>query len=176
MSEEDTDGGPDAATALARGVGVEPMDPVRVTRPPRANGLLLYRGLITIAGLGVLALEVHRLPTAQPFGTEPWLFAAFAALLVLAETQSLPWIARVGGGEVTASGAFAFALLLIAPPAPGLVMLAFATAVSDMLQRKDLARTVFNPANTPQLPSAGIVNLYSDKRDHFGSAPSRDWW
>lgn len=132
------------------------MDPLRVTGPPRANGLLLYRGLITIAGIGVLALEVHRLPTTHPFGSEPWLFAAFAALLVLAETQSLPWIARVGGGEVTASGAFAFALLLIAPPAPGLVMLAFATAVSDMLQRKDLARTIFNPAQIIVSFSLGI--------------------
>jgi hypothetical protein len=26
---------------------------------------------------------------------------------------------------------------------------------------------VFNPANTPQLPSAGIVNLYADKRDRL---------
>ena len=122
------------------------MKPIIASPSDRSNGLTAFRVLIVLVSLAALVFELQTMPASRPLGNQPWLFALFAFLLLVAETQSIPWLARTNGGEVTASGTFAFALLLIAPPAAGLIVVGVATGVSDVLQRKELGRAIFNPA------------------------------
>ncbi len=80
-------------------------------------------------------------------------------LLFLGETRPHAWFRR-GGGEITPTWTFAFALLLIAPPAAALLAVPVASLMADRLGGKDFQRYAFNAAQLALSLGAGAVVLH----------------
>jgi diguanylate cyclase len=123
-----------------------------------------YVGLVAFVAMAVLALAA-RLQTDVPLlGPSPLLFVLFVALYVVAEARPLQWLARSGGGEVTASWAFALALFLVAPASSVLVGLFFVGATVELMRGKTLDRVVFNSTQLVVSLGVGFVALYGVSR------------
>ena len=117
----------------------------------------LYVGGVIAAGFGVLAACFAALDPARAAGPHPAAFALFAVLVLVADLFPLRWLRRREGGEVTTSWAFAFALLLIAPPAGAILAFAAATCIADVILRKLPVRMLFNTAQVSLSLAAGAV-------------------
>ena len=90
--------------------------------------------LTTIVGSCALLLESFVRLDGQPFyGDHPSMFATFALLLLAAELK--PMSSLTDDTELTASWAFAFTLLLVAPSAGALLAVALAPLATDIHQR-----------------------------------------
>lgn len=111
------------------------------------HALNRYVGMVIAAGVVVVGTTVWLTGGREPTGPRPDLFWLFLALFAFAEARPMAWLRRDEGGEVTASWTFAFALLLVAPPAGALLGVACACLLSDALHRKPAVRGLFNAAN-----------------------------
>jgi diguanylate cyclase (GGDEF)-like protein len=96
-------------------------------------------GLGALCCAAVFALDAGSLP--RLFTLEVLLFAACA---FAGELVSLKVVTRGAEGEVTTSGTFAFAALLVAGPACAVFALICASVVADLMQRKALTKLLFN--------------------------------
>ena len=130
---------------------------LRSSPGPRQRGLaarvslrsLAFRGYwAAVIGAGAafvvdLAWRGHVL---SHIDAHPAAFVMFAAALLLAEGKPLPLLSRDGGGEVTVSWAFSFALLFIAGPAATALAALAAAMLADLWRRKPIERAAFNGA------------------------------
>ena len=121
--------------------------------PPLRLYVYAVIGLGMLCAAGVFALDGDSL--SRLFTLEVVLFAvcAFAGELV-----SLKVVTRGAEGEVTTSGTFAFAALLVAGPACAVASLMCASIVADLIQRKSPTKLLFNASQyTITLTASGIV-------------------
>jgi len=146
-------------------------------RTRRSLALGAYMTLVMAAAAFVLGAQLAGVDRDAAFGPRPTLFALFAVLLVAAESQSLPWLHRHEGGEVTASGTFAMALLLIAPAGTALATIALATAAVEIWHHKPLVRILFNAAQVMASFWLGItaLGLVTDPHAVLTSTPTLGW-
>ena len=71
----------------------------------------------------------------------------------------MKWLSKDDGGEVTGSWAFAFALLFIAPPGAGLLVVACACIGVELFRQKPVIRIAFNAAQLVLSLSAALLAL-----------------
>ncbi len=116
----------------------------QLIRHARAHRLSLLIWLTSLAALLVVVAAVAGLQGASPIGDHAPAFAVFAVLLLAAELRPMPSL--TDDTELTASWAFAFTLLLIAPLAGALIAVGLAPLASDLHKRKRIDRTAFNVA------------------------------
>ena len=126
---------------------------------PFGRALNCYVGAIIFLGLFVMAANFMRRQTPL-LGDRPTVFLLFAALLVGSELRPISWLRRQEGGEVTASWAFGFALLLLAPAASAITAMAAASLVGDLVNRKPLVRGAFNASQVALSLAAGSAVLH----------------
>jgi diguanylate cyclase (GGDEF)-like protein len=121
--------------------------------PPLQVYVSAVIGLGAICCVTVFALDGDSLN--RLFTLEVMLFAACA---FAGELVSLKVVTRGAEGEVTTSGTFAFAALLVAGPACAVVALICASFVADLLQRKALTKLLFNASQyTVTLTASAFV-------------------
>ncbi len=108
----------------------------------RARRLGLLIGLTVIAAMLLVAVSIQQLHGVPPWGFHPAAFVVFGLLLFASELKPIPSL--TDDTELTASWAFAFTLLLIAPLAGALIAVGLAPIASDLRKRKRLDRTLFN--------------------------------
>jgi diguanylate cyclase (GGDEF)-like protein len=119
-----------------------------VARRARPAPIELYVLGVVLASVIALALAIGAASPGDFLGDQPELTVLFTALVVVAELNTLKWLRLDEGGEITSSWAFAIAIVLVASPATGMIVLAVAAMGSDLLHRKPLVRAVFNGAQT----------------------------
>jgi diguanylate cyclase (GGDEF)-like protein len=124
--------------------------------PPLQVYVSAVIGLGAICCVAVFALDGDSLN--RLFTLEVMLFAACA---FAGELVSLKVVTRGAEGEVTTSGTFAFAALLVAGPACAVVALICASFVADLLQRKAVTKLLFNAAQYTVTLSASAFVLTS---------------
>lgn len=125
----------------------------RVLRPHRLSVLMV----VTTLAAAVLLVEAFVLLDGSPFyGEHPSAFVLFTLLLFATELRPMPSL--TDDTELTASWAFAFTLLFIAPIAGALLAVAIAPTITDVRKRKAVSRTLFNSAQfTLSLAGGGIA-------------------
>jgi diguanylate cyclase (GGDEF)-like protein len=124
--------------------------------PPLQVYVSAVIGLGAICCVTVFALDGDSL--SRLFTLEVMLFAACA---FAGELVSLKVVTRGAEGEVTTSGTFAFAALLVAGPACAVVALICASVVADLLQRKAATKLLFNASQyTVTLTTSAFVLMY----------------
>ncbi|MCB1001655.1 MAG: bifunctional diguanylate cyclase/phosphodiesterase [Acidimicrobiales bacterium] len=117
-------------------------------RRRHAATLDLFVALVVLAGVGV-SWQVRSLTDHLPLlGPSVPTLAVFVVLLVMGEVRTLKWLKLHDGGEVTASWAFAFAILIVPAPTAAVVAMAVASVVGDLSHRKPLQRVAFNAGQT----------------------------
>lgn len=128
----------------------------RVLRPHRLE--LLMTGT-NLAGLVLLVGSLTALDGDPLWGDHPAAYAVFALLLLATELRPMPSL--TDDTELTASWAFAFTLLFIAPVAGAVVAVALAPVITDIQQRKSVNRTLFNSSQFAlSLAGGGIVGSW----------------
>ena len=111
----------------------------RVLRNHRLS-MLLYA---TIAGgVVLLARSLAGLDGEAFYGDHPAIYVVFAALLFATELRPMPSL--TDDTELTASWAFAFTLLFVAPVAGAVLAVMVTSTVNDLRNGKRLDRTLFN--------------------------------
>jgi diguanylate cyclase (GGDEF)-like protein len=97
---------------------------------------------------------------------EPLIAAMFTVLLIAAELVPLRWLKINESSEITASWAFAFALLLVESTLVAIVAMAGASILADLVHRKKFTRVTFNAAQLAlSLGAAGFVLDLVDQRN-----------
>ncbi|MFN8020138.1 MAG: bifunctional diguanylate cyclase/phosphodiesterase [Acidimicrobiales bacterium] len=141
------------------------------TASPRApepashrTALNLFVASVTIAGIAV-SIAVRGLTVHQPlFGPSVPTLVVLCLLLVMGEVRTLKWLKLHDGGEVTASWAFAFALLILPAPTVAVIAMAGASVIGDLVHRKPLQRVAFNGGQTAlSLSVAALVLIGTDE-------------
>jgi diguanylate cyclase (GGDEF)-like protein len=112
----------------------------RPLRPLRLTSLVVA----TAVGAGAVVVLAARDAEGSWLGGRPLAALLFAALVVLAECRSLPWLGAGDSGDTSGSWIFAFALLYLTPTVTALVVMAVASVLSDVLAHKPANRSVFN--------------------------------
>lgn len=118
--------------------------PESISRVVRIHRLqvLLYG---TMAGGVLLAVRSFQALGDRPFyGDHPAIYVVFAVLLFATEFRPIPSL--TDDTELTASWAFAFTLLFVAPLAGAVLAVMGASSINDLLNHKRLDRTLFNSA------------------------------
>ncbi len=148
----------------------------QLMRHLRAHRLSMLIWLTTLAALAIVAASVVGLDGASPFGDHVPAFIVFALLLLATELRPIPSL--TDDTELTASWAFAFTLLLIAPLAGALIAIGLAPLASDLYKRKRISRTIFNGAQFMlSLAFGGVVGSLVDDlaRVSNGESVSLRW-
>ena len=111
-----------------------------------AGAALIFGGFMTLDG--------------SPFyGDHPAAYAVFVVLLFATELRPMPSL--TDDTELTASWAFAFTLLFIAPTAGAVAAVAVSPLIADIKQRKPISRTLFNSAQFAlSLAGGGVVGSW----------------
>ncbi len=131
-------------------------------RPVRTLLLPVYIAAVALAGAAVMGTHLTRLfgpETTSPLGSHPGAFLILAAALIVAELKPMQWLSKDDGGEITGSWAFAFALLFIAPPGAGLLVVAGACIGVELFHQKPPVRIAFNAAQLVLALTAGLLVL-----------------
>jgi len=137
--------------------------------PPRAERSRLfewYVRLVCLAGAVTIGATLVRADFRTMPGRHPLIFWVLAGCLTLSELRPIKWLRRSEGGEVTASWTFAFALLLVAPPAGALLCIAAASLVGDLTSKKPFTRAAFNAAQVTISLAAGAAVLIGAGQQH----------
>jgi diguanylate cyclase (GGDEF)-like protein len=122
--------------------------------PPLQAYVAAVIGLGFVCFAGVFALDggnISRLATPE--------VALFAACALAGELIPLKVVTRGVEGEVTTSGTFAFATMLVAGPACAIVALVGASFVADAPRRKALHKLLFNACQYAITMTASAVAL-----------------
>ncbi len=112
-----------------------------VARTHRLNGLL-YSTIA--AGVALLVQSFRVLAGADFYGDHGAMYLVFAVLLLGTELRPIPSL--TDDTELTASWAFAFTLLFVAPLAGAVLAVMATSTIIDLANRKRLDRTLFNAA------------------------------
>ncbi len=156
--------------------------PTKVARRPERRSVSrvpsLYVGGVILAGAVVLVLAVLRAVGHDPTGGEPAVFLVLAALLVIGELRPLRLVDRRFGGEITVTWSFAFGLALLVPLGVALSMLALASAVGDLANRKPARRVAFNSAQlvVSLAIGAGVLDLFGARLALTRDVGPAAWW
>lgn len=114
----------------------------------RRTALHLFVVVVTLVGIAV-SIEVRALTSHQSmFGPSVPTLVVLCVLLVMGEIRTLKWLKLHDGGEVTASWAFAFSLLILPAPTVAVIAMAGASIIGDLAHRKPLQRIAFNAGQT----------------------------
>ncbi len=142
---------------------------------PRLPILPLYLAVVIAGGAIVLTAMVRATPVADLAGPYPWVFVSFAVLLLATEARPMPYL--TGGGEVTASWTFAFAMLFVAPPAGCLAVVVACSLLVDTIRSKSLLRAAFNASQFALSLAAGAYVGYqiADLAFRQGQSPTLLW-
>ncbi|MEM7272948.1 MAG: EAL domain-containing protein [Actinomycetota bacterium] len=104
--------------------------------------MLLYATIV--AGVALAIGSFQALDGAAFYGDHPVVFALFVVLLIATELRPNPSL--TDDTELTASWAFAFTLLFIAPVFGAVLAVAVTSMANDLLNRKRFDRMLFNSA------------------------------
>ncbi|MEM7324828.1 MAG: bifunctional diguanylate cyclase/phosphodiesterase [Actinomycetota bacterium] len=150
------------------------LEDIRTTlRGHRLSALLLC----TIAAGALLLVHATRTLEDEPFyGDHPLIFLAFCGLLFAAELRPMPSL--TDETELTASWAFAFTLLFVAPLAGAVGAVMVCSTINDLRNRKRLDRTLFNAAQFALSLTAGgaVGSLITDVRAVADGEPVTPSW
>ncbi len=123
--------------------------------------ITLYISVITVLALGAGAI-VAAIEFTHGVDDVNWtLFVILSALLLITETQSRTWIQVAGGGVVTPSWTFAFALILTGTPFGAMVAVAVVTLTAELIDRKPAKKVIFNLAQMTFSISTGALVLFA---------------
>jgi diguanylate cyclase (GGDEF)-like protein len=131
----------------------------------------------TIAAGGILLVHASQTLGSEAFyGDHPSIYFAFAALLFATEFRPMPSL--TDDTELTASWAFAFTLLFVAPVAGAAGAVVITSTVNDLINRKRPDRTLFNAAQFALSLAAGgaVGSLITDVRAVAAGAPVTASW
>ena len=110
----------------------------------------------------ILTALVGYIEISSGNGDVNWvLFGILSALLFVTETKSSSWMSFGGAGVVTASWTFTFALMLLGTPLGAIAVMAATTVTSDLLERKELRKVVFNTAQISLSLAIGAMVLFA---------------
>jgi diguanylate cyclase (GGDEF)-like protein len=147
-------------------------------RPSLRNSLNLYVSIVITACLAAMALALHIDWGVAPLGVRPAAFIAFLVLAVTAEALPLTWLSGQDGGQTTASWAFLFSMLLMAPLSTGLACSFLASASVDVAHRRPVTRTLFNASQgclSLALGMAGMRAITDPLLIVHGHSPTVRW-
>ncbi len=134
---------------------------MRPEMSPRIRALLLQAFIVGVLFAGSVsffnAFQSSRGQAA--LGRYPVAFLLYAFLVFLAEVRPLTWVDENGGGQLTVSWTFAFALLFLAPRFSALLAIAAAGLLTELLHRKRVIRVLFNAAQITLSLGLGIAAL-----------------
>jgi diguanylate cyclase (GGDEF)-like protein len=138
----------------------------------RTRALALYVCGISVLGGVAFGVIVSSTEHYAPVASNPAVYVAFAALLVVAEWSPLAVRDETGQSEMVASTTFAFALLIGFGLAPVLVVQSFASLVTDAARRKAWRKMTFNVGQYTLSfgASALVLRGAGDRVGLFGSA------
>ena len=123
--------------------------------------ITLYIAAIAALAVGTGAF-VAAIEFTQRIGEVNWtLFVILTASLLVTETQSRTWIKVGGGGVVTPSWTFAFALMLIGTPFGATMAIALATLAAELIDHKPAKKIIFNLAQITFSISTGALVLFA---------------
>jgi len=123
--------------------------------PPSRRALALYVGAVVASGAAALIW-------VQPFaslGEVTWQAWFFVTCMLIVDGRPIPWKGFRESTDFTASWAFAFAVLLLAPAGFALGAVAVASVVGDVTQRRAASRVAFNAMQFTLALGAGAVVL-----------------
>jgi diguanylate cyclase (GGDEF)-like protein len=127
-------------------------------RTSRVTALNVYVGFIVLSAIALLLPDLIRADRASLVGHNTAACLIFAALLLLGEARPLKWLRLNDGGELTASWAFALAILLLDAPLGAMLAMALASLIGDLIHGKPPLRTAFNVGQiTISLEAASII-------------------
>ncbi|MDQ3538851.1 MAG: bifunctional diguanylate cyclase/phosphodiesterase [Actinomycetota bacterium] len=121
--------------------------------------LWTYVWTVIAAGIGLAIWVVLTEDLRLIAGPYPAAFWTFAVLLTLLELRPVKWLRRQEGGEVTASWAYACALLLLSPSNAAILCMGAASLLGDLTQRKPLSRALFNASQVSLSLGCGALVL-----------------
>jgi len=127
--------------------------------PDDSVALWAYVWAVIAAGAGLLVWVVLTEDFASMAGPHPAAFWIFAVLLTLLELRPVKWLRRQEGGEVTASWAYACALLLLSPSNAAVLCMGAASLLGDLTQRKPVTRALFNASQISLSLGCGALVL-----------------
>jgi signal transduction histidine kinase len=111
----------------------------------RFNSTKLYVALVSTVGVVVLVAMAFQVEL-EPLRRAPVTVTMFAAFVLVGELITVPIRRRGATKLITATNTFAVALLVVAGTALAVLVLAAASAIADLLQRKAPIKVAFNLA------------------------------
>ncbi len=134
------------------------MSSIFKSRQHRLTGFLW---MTILGGVALLVGAFAQLGSSPIYGDHPWPVLVFTVLLFAAELKAMPSL--TDDTELTASWAFAFTLLLIAPLAGAVTAVAIAPMARDIHGRKPINRLLFNSSQFAlSLAGGGIAGSLVD--------------
>ncbi len=122
-------------------------------------GLWAYVSAVNLAGVALVVWVVLTEDLGSIAGPYPAAFWTFSILLTLLELRPVKWLRRQEGGEVTASWAYACALLLLSPSNAVILCMGAASLLGDLTQRKPPSRALFNASQVSLSLGCGALIL-----------------
>jgi diguanylate cyclase len=108
--------------------------------------LTAYVAAVVLLGAGLISLATVTAGPAELLGSHPELVLIFGALVVIAETRPILFLATHDSGLITASWTFSLAMLPISHWSTPAMILAAASAAVDISRRRPPSRVLFNAA------------------------------
>ena len=133
----------------------------------------VYVGAVILAGIAVVVGALTLQPPSGIAGSDPVLFAIFAAMLVVSEIKPITWLRRRESVVVTASLAYAGALMFLSPGYGAAVVFGVASAIGDLASRRPVVKLAFNAAMVVVSMAAGIfvLDLTPYREELIGGGP-----
>lgn len=136
----------------------------------RTSKLGVFIGFVSIVSVVMGIVVATTAPGPVVDGSHFATMVVLLALLFSGEIRTLKWLSLNDGGEVTASWAFALAVLILPSPIVAVIGMAIASALGDLAHRKSPLRLLFNAAQTSlSLSLAALVMIASGQLGTIGS-------
>ncbi len=128
----------------------------------RVSALGMYVGVVSILSVSMCLLVAMLAPGEVVARSHVATMIVLLVLLFMGEIRTLKWLSLNDGGEVTASWAFALALLILPAPLAAIIGMAMASVLGDLAHHKSPLRLLFNAAQTSlSLSLAALVLIAS---------------
>ncbi len=137
---------------------------------PRVSALGAFVGVVAMLSVAAGFLVAKTAPEGFVARSNVATMIVLLVLLFMGEIRTLKWLSLNDGGEVTASWAFALAVLILPAPLAAIIGMAFASALGDLTNHKSPLRLLFNAAQTSlSLSLAALVLIASGELGTIGS-------
>ncbi len=128
----------------------------------RVSALGMFVGVVSILSVSTCLLVATLAPGEVVARSNVATMIVLLVLLFMGEIRTLKWLSLNDGGEVTASWAFALALLILPAPLAAIIGMAIASVLGDLAHNKSPLRLLFNAAQTSlSLSLAALVLIAS---------------